>query len=55
MPNVGASQPRNPGLLTPVTGNLFFVHSEIGFVGVMPLQRPSITPDTRLILALLVM
>src|SRR5262249_50049514 len=32
MPNVGASQPCNPGLLTPVTGNFFFVHSEIGFV-----------------------
>ena len=32
MPNVGASQPWNPGPLTPVTGNFFFVHSEIGFV-----------------------
>jgi hypothetical protein len=32
MPNVSASQPWNPGPLTPVTGNLFFVHSEIGFV-----------------------
>ncbi|MGC1896040.1 MAG: hypothetical protein WA763_20485, partial [Pseudolabrys sp.] len=32
MPNVSASQPWNPGPLTPVTGNLYFVHSEIGFV-----------------------
>jgi hypothetical protein len=32
MPNVSATQPRNPGPLAPVTGNLFFVHSEIGFV-----------------------
>ena len=32
MPNVGASQPGNPGPLAPVTGNLLFVHSEIGFV-----------------------
>src|SRR5215469_5865453 len=32
VPNVGASQPWNPGPLTPVTGNFFFVHSEIGFV-----------------------
>src|SRR6266700_7137120 len=29
MPNVGASQPWNPGPLAPVTGDLFFVHSEI--------------------------
>src|SRR5260370_7592929 len=32
MTNVSASQPWNPGPLTPVTCNLFFVHSEIGFV-----------------------
>src|SRR3954454_24895409 len=32
MPNVGASQPWNPGPLAPVTGDLFFVHSEIRFV-----------------------
>ena len=32
MPNVSASQPWNPGPLTPVTGNLLFVHSEIGLV-----------------------
>src|SRR5262245_66675586 len=32
MPNVSASQPWNPGPLTPVTGNPFFVHSEIVFV-----------------------
>src|SRR5262249_47958518 len=32
MPNVRASQPWNAGPLAPVTGNLFFVHSEIGFV-----------------------
>src|SRR5262245_30231475 len=32
MPNVSASQPWNPGSFAPVTGNLFFIHSEIGFV-----------------------
>src|SRR6476661_5042285 len=32
MPNVSASQPWNPGPLAPVTGNLFFVHSEIRLV-----------------------
>src|SRR6516165_2966804 len=32
MPDVGASQPRNPGSSAPVTGDLLFVHSEIRFV-----------------------
>src|SRR5687767_3464393 len=32
MPDVGASQPWNPGPPAPVTGDLLFVHSEIRFV-----------------------
>src|SRR5262249_54954430 len=32
MPNVSASQPLNPRPPAPVTGNVFFVHSEIRLV-----------------------